>query len=130
MITEPYGKTLHSAPTMSTGVPPDRMCPVVQPRTLGDLITEVRSGLVCDRCGRYVGSLAEKTYLPPNYPVAVSKEDDEVSALVTFEIHMLERLRRGNFAIRHPQKDGRCVSIREWMEDDETGEDHEPSSSD
>ena len=94
---------------------------MVQPRTLGDMIDEIRGGLVCDRCGRYVGSLAETTYLPPNYPVAVSKDrlDDEVGALITFEMHMLERLRRGNFALRHPQKDERCVSIREWLEDDE-----------
>jgi hypothetical protein len=93
---------------------------MVPPRTLGDLIDEVRSSLVCDRCGRYVGSLAEKTYLPPNYPVAVGKDrlDDEVGALVAFEVHMLERLRRGNFTIRHPQKNGRCVSIREWLEDE------------
>jgi len=100
---------------------------MVQPRTLASLIEEARSGLVCDRCGRYVGSLAERTYLPPNYPVAVSKDrlDDEVGALVAFELHMIERLRAGNFTIRHPQKDGRCVSIREWLADDEDDEDDE-----
>jgi hypothetical protein len=98
---------------------------MVQPRTLGEMIDDIRQELRCDRCGRYVGSLAEKTYLPPNYPVAVTKDrpDDEVGALVTFEMHMLERLRRGNFIIRHPQKDGRCVSIQEWLADDEDEDD-------
>jgi hypothetical protein len=93
------------------------------PRTLGDLIDEARKGLVCDRCGRYVGSLAEKTYLPANYPVAVAKDrlDDEVGALITFELHMIDRMRNGNFVIRHPQKDGRCVSVREWLADDDDG---------
>jgi hypothetical protein len=97
-----------------------------QPRTVGDLIDEARNGLTCDRCGRYVGSLAERTYLPPAYPVAVSKDrlDDEVGALVTFELHMIDRMRRGNFVIRHPQKDGRCVTIEEWLADDD--EDEEP----
>jgi hypothetical protein len=92
-----------------------------QPRTVGDLIDEARKGLTCDRCGRYVGSLAERTYLPPAYPVAVSKDrlDDEVGALVTFELHMIDRMRRGNFMIRHPQKDGRCVTIEEWLADDD-----------
>ena len=95
------------------------------PRTIGELILEVRRGLVCDRCGRYVGSLAENTYLPANYPVAVSKDrlDDEVGALVTFELHMIDRMRNGNFVIRHPQKDGRCVSVREWLADDEDDDD-------
>jgi hypothetical protein len=92
------------------------------PRTLADLIEEARNGLVCDRCGRYVGSLADKSYLPAAYPVAVSRErlDDEVGALVTFELHMIDRMRRGNFTIRHPQKDGRCVSIQEWLADEES----------
>ena len=97
------------------------------PRTLGDLIQEARKSLVCDRCGRYVGSLAEKTYLPPNYPVAVAKDrlDDEVGALITFELHMIDRMRQGNFVIRHPQKDGRCVSVREWLADDGDGTDED-----
>lgn len=99
---------------------------------MGDLIEEVRSGLVCDKCGHYVGSLAARTYLPPNYPVAVSKDrlDDEVGALVTFELHMLDRLRKGNFVIRHPQKDDHCVTMREWLEDDEDdGEAQDPDRS-
>jgi hypothetical protein len=101
---------------------------VENPRTLGDLIQEARKGLVCDRCGRYVGSLAEKTYLPANYPVAVAKErmDDEVGALITFELHMIDRMRQGNFVIRHPQKDGRCVSVREWLADDDEDDGEEP----
>ncbi|MEX2224871.1 MAG: hypothetical protein WEB52_00320 [Dehalococcoidia bacterium] len=101
-----------------------------EPRTLADLIDEVRKGLICDRCGRYVGSLAEKTYLPPAYAVAVSKDrlDDEVGALIAFERHIIERLRRGNFVIRHPQKDGRCVSIQEWLADDDEEEDDEDSA--
>lgn len=97
---------------------------MTQPRTVGDLIEEARQGLICDRCKRYVGSLAETTYLPPAYPVAVAKDklDDEVGALLTFELHMIERQRRGNFTIRHPQKDGRCVSIQEWLADDDEGD--------
>jgi hypothetical protein len=100
---------------------------MTQPRTVGDLIDEVRRGLICDRCRRYVGSLAEKTYLPPTYPVAVSKDrpDDAVGSLLTFELHMLERQRGGNFTIRHPQKDGRCVSIQEWLADDEEDDDQD-----
>jgi hypothetical protein len=99
---------------------------MTRPRTVGDLIDEVRRNLICDRCRRYVGSLAETTYLPPAYPVAVSKDklDDEVGSLLTFELHMLERQRHGNFTIRHPQKGGRCVSIQEWLADgDEDSED-------
>jgi hypothetical protein len=35
---------------------------------------------------------------------------------------MVARMRQGNFVIRHPQIDGRCVSVREWVErDDEEG---------
>jgi len=87
-------------------------------RNLGELIAEVRAGLVCDRCGKYVGSLAAKRYLPPPYPVALDRisADQEVEALVAFELHMISRVRRGNFVIRHPQRDGRCVTVREWVE--------------
>jgi hypothetical protein len=88
------------------------------PQTMAEFITAIREGLVCERCGRYVGSLADSHYLPPPYPVALEKidADDEVSALVAFEWHMLNRARNGNFVIRHPEIDGRCVSIREWAE--------------
>lgn len=100
---------------------------MAHPRTLAGLIEEARKGLTCDRCGRYVGSLAGRTYLPPAYPVAVSKErlDDEVGALVTFELHMIDRMKRGNFVIRHPEKDGRCVSIQEWLADDDADDEED-----
>jgi hypothetical protein len=98
-----------------------------QPATLAEFIDAIRAGLVCDRCGRYVGGLARKKYLPPPYPVALDRitADDEVAALAGFEWHMLNRMREGNFVIRHPQVKGRCVSVREWAaaedEEDEDG---------
>ncbi len=97
-----------------------------QPTTIPEFIEAIRSGLVCVRCGRYIGSLGATTYLPPPYPVALDKitPDDEVSALVGFEWHMLGRLRDGNFTIRHPEIDGRCVTMREWLSH-EHGEDDE-----
>lgn len=87
-------------------------------KTLAELIAEVRAGLVCDRCGKYVGSLAAKRYLPPPYPVALDRitPDEEAEALIGFELHMVGRMRQGNFVIRHPQRDGQCVSVREWVE--------------
>jgi hypothetical protein len=90
-------------------------------RDLGGLIAEARAGLVCDRCGKYVGSLARGRYLPPPYPVAVDRisPEHEVEALLAFELHLVGRLRRGNFVIRHPQRDGRCISVREWLEGDD-----------
>ena len=93
-------------------------------RSLDDLITQIREGLVCGRCGRYIGSLALKHYLPPPYPVALDRIGD-VHALVGFELHMLDRLRRGNFTIVHPDIDGRCVSVREWVEAADEGENDE-----
>lgn len=93
-----------------------------------ELIETIREGLVCDRCRGYVGSLAAARYLPPPYPVAVDRlREDEVEALVAFEWHMLGRLRQGNFTIRHPQLDGRCVSFREWVAagDDEDDDEDE-----
>ena len=47
-------------------------------------------------------------------------------ALVGFEWHMRDRLRRGNFVIRHPEIDGRCVTYREWLksDDEDPGEDN------
>ncbi len=94
-----------------------------QPRTPREFIEQLRAGLVCDRCERYVGSLAARRYLPPPYAVALDRvHDDEVEALIGFEWHMLNRMRHGNFVIRHPQRDGRCVSYREWVRG-EDGED-------
>jgi hypothetical protein len=91
-----------------------------QPKTIADFVEAIRARLVCDRCGRYVGSLAPQRYLPPPYPVALDKitTDDEVAALIGFEWHMAGRLRDGNFTIRHPERDGHCVSVREWIERD------------
>ena len=97
-----------------------------QPKTIREFIEALHEGLVCDRCGRYVGSLGEERYLPPPYPVALDRiEDDEVRALVGFEWHMLGRMRGGNFTIRHPEIDGRCVSYREWIAADAEDEDEE-----
>jgi hypothetical protein len=89
-----------------------------QPQSLTEFIEAIRAGFVCDKCGRYVGSLGTRTYLPPPYPVALDKipADDEVAALVGFEWHMLQRLRDGNFTLRHPQLEGRCSSLREWAQ--------------
>jgi hypothetical protein len=38
---------------------------------------------------------------------------------------MAGRLEEGAFVLRHPQRDGRCVSIREWAADDEELDDSE-----
>ena len=96
--------------------------------TLGDYIREIRSELVCDRCGRYIGSLSASRYVPPPYPVAIEHidGDDEAATLIGFEWHMLGLLRQNKFTIRHPQSKGRCVSIREWyaeQDEDEQDED-------
>jgi hypothetical protein len=97
-----------------------------QPRTLSEYIERIRAGLVCARCGRYIGGLNAERYLPPPYPVALDKigADDEAAALVGFEWHMLNRLREGNFTLRHPERDGHCVSFREWIAAD-TNEDED-----
>jgi hypothetical protein len=89
-----------------------------EPQSITEFIEAIREGLVCDRCGRYVGSLGLSKYLPPPYPISLDKIGayDEVAALVGFEWHMLQRMREGNFVIRHPQLDGRCSSLREWAE--------------
>jgi hypothetical protein len=86
------------------------------PATLHQLIDEIRAGLVCDRCGRYIGSLGPERYRPAPYPVALDRlqPDDEVAVLVGFERYMLGLLRDGKFTVRHPQVGGRCVSVREW----------------
>jgi hypothetical protein len=96
-----------------------------QPQTIAEFIEAIRAGLVCDRCGRYIGSLGTSRYLPPPYPVALDKigADDEVAALIGFEWHMVGLLRAGKFTIRHPEREGRCVSMREWARyDDEDDE--------
>ena len=91
------------------------------PKRIGDFITEIRTGLVCARCGKYIGSLAPRRYLPPPYPVALEpiSSDDEVDALIGFEWHMLGLLREGRFVIQHPERDGHCITFREWMESDD-----------
>lgn len=101
------------------------------PRTLREHIDVIREGLVCERCGRYIGSLASDSYLPPAYPIAVedSTPDDEVRALVAFEWHLLGMMRQGKFVIRHPERDGQCVSLEEWARDEEDG-DGEPEDGD
>lgn len=102
-----------------------------QPSTLPEFIDAIRAGLVCARCGRYIGSLGAATYLPAPYPVALDKitSDDEVSALIGFEWHMLGRLRDGNFTIRHPEVEGRCVTMREWLAHEHGLEDDEDEES-
>ena len=97
------------------------------PTRLGDLITEIRAGLVCERCGKYIGALATKRYLPPPYPVALDRisSNDEAEALIGFEYHMLGLLRQGRFVIRHPERDGQCISFREWAASDDDGDDGE-----
>lgn len=93
-------------------------------RTLSDYISEIRRDLVCDQCGRYVGSLSASKYVPPPYPIAIERieEDDEAATLIGFEWHMLGLLRQGKFTIRHPQSKGRCVSIREWYAEQDEAE--------
>jgi hypothetical protein len=92
---------------------------------MGEFIDAVRAGLVCDRCGKYIGSLARKKYLPAPYPVALGKitAQDEAEALVGFEWYMLQLLEAGKFALRHPQQDGHCVTFREWVASDDGEED-------
>jgi hypothetical protein len=88
------------------------------PSTIAEFIDAIRAELVCGRCGRYIGSLSPARYLPPPYIVALDRigPDDEIAALVGFEWHMVQRLRDGNFAIRHHEIDGVCVSMREWLD--------------
>ncbi len=100
---------------------------VTQPESLAEFIAEIRRGLVCGRCGKYVGSLAERRYLPPPYLVGLDKltPEDEVEALIGFEWHMLSRMRNGNFTIRHPERDGACITFREWVESEAEDEDED-----
>lgn len=97
------------------------------PKSLAEFIDAIRAGLTCGRCGRYVGSLAAKRYLPPPFPIALDKipADDEVAALIGFEWHMLGRMRDGNFTIMHPERDGQCVSIREWLASDDDDDEYD-----
>ncbi len=94
------------------------------PQTLAEYIEAIRAGLVCERCGKYVGTLSETQYLPPLYPVAFVDipADDEARSLVQFEWHLLGMLRQEKFVIRHPERDGVCVSVRDWAEDEEEEE--------
>ena len=96
-------------------------------RSLSDYIREIRGGLVCDRCRRYVGSLSNARYVPPPYRIAIERieADDEASTLIGFEWHMLGLLRQGKFTLRHPQSKGRCVSIREWYAEQEESDDED-----
>ena len=97
---------------------------VQQPRTLAEFIDAIREGLVCARCGAYVGGLARKRFLPAPYPVALDKigADDEAEALVGFEWHMVNLLRQGKFVISHPERDGQCITFREWAADGDEDE--------
>ena len=97
------------------------------PRSLAEYIETIRAGLICNRCSRYVGSLAESRYLPPLYPIAFEEvpSDDEARSLVSFEWHLLGMLRQGKFVIRHPERDGTCISMDQWAEDDDEREDDE-----
>lgn len=104
-----------------------RMSAAASPQSMSEFIEAIRSGLVCGRCGRYVGSLAREHYLPPPYPVALAEipAQDEVAALVGFEWHMLNLMRKGNFTIRHSERDGQCVSVREWARSESRDDDGE-----
>ena len=65
------------------------------PKTLAELIAEVRAGLVCDRCGKYVGSLAAKRYLPPPYPVALDRMHGCYANVMGLPIcHLVRAMRR------------------------------------
>jgi len=106
------------------------------PRNMAEYIETIRAGLVCERCGRYVGSLAATRYQPPLYPVAFEDipADDEARSLIQFEWHLLGMMRQGRFVIRHPEKDGQCVSMQEWAaadeDEDEDDEEADPEAAD
>jgi hypothetical protein len=100
--------------------------PEVAPPSTAQHIELIRAGFCCDRCGRYVGALAGGTYLPPIYPVATADTiDDEARSLVAFELHMLGLLRQNKFILRHPQREGACITARAWAAEDAEGEDQE-----
>ncbi len=98
-----------------------------QPTTIAQYIDAVRDGLVCERCGKYVGSLAPRRFLPAPYPVALDKmgPDDEAEALIGFEWHLVNEIREGKYVIRHPERDGVCVTYREWVASDDGGDEYE-----
>ena len=87
-----------------------------QPKTLAAFIDAIRAGLVCDRCGKYIGGLAPERFLPAPYAVALGKvgAEDEAEVLIGFEWYMMGLLRAGSFKLRHPQLKGECVNFREW----------------
>lgn len=91
------------------------------PRSLAEYIETIRDGLVCNRCGRYVGSLTTNRFIPPLYPIAFEDvpPDDEARSLVSFEWHLLGMLRQGKFVIRHPEREGACISIEQWAAEEE-----------
>ncbi|MBI2723738.1 MAG: hypothetical protein HYX50_01625 [Chloroflexi bacterium] len=103
-----------------------------QPTSLPEYIEAIRRELVCHRCGKYIGSLAEQQYLPPAYPIALDQipAEREAEALIAFEWHMVQRQRNGNFRIAHPSIDGRCVSMREWLADGEDEDEGLPAGAD
>lgn len=83
-------------------------------------IATVRDGLVCGRCGRYVGQLSATQYLPPIYPIAMRDDsDDEGRALLEFEWHLLGMLRQGNFSLVHPERNGVCLTLEDWAHTDD-----------
>ena len=85
---------------------------------------------MCARCGNYVGGLARKRFLPAPYPVALDKigPDDEAEALVGFEWHMVNLVRQGKFVISHPERDGQCITFRDWAAGDDEDEDEDEES--
>jgi hypothetical protein len=98
-----------------------------QPKTIAQYIDAIREGLVCERCGNYVGSLATRRFLPAPYPVALDKlwADDEAEALIAYEWHLVNEIRSGKYVIRHPERDGHCVTYREWVASDEDDDESE-----
>jgi hypothetical protein len=98
-----------------------------QPNTIAQYIDAIREGLVCERCGKYVGSLAPRRFLPAPYPVALDRfgPDDEAEALIGFEWHLVNEIRGGKYVVRHPERDGVCVSFREWAASDDDDDDGE-----
>jgi hypothetical protein len=94
---------------------------------MAEYIEAIRAGFVCDRCGKYVGALSPSRYVPPAYPIAFEDLDpeDEARALVEFEWHMLGMLRRGKFVLRHPERDGQCVSVSDWAREEDDDEDND-----
>ena len=102
------------------------------PRSMAAYIEAIRAGFVCDRCGRYVGTLSETQYLPPIYPIAFEDipADDEARSLVQFEWHMLGMLRQGKFVLRHPERDGVCVAMHEWARSEEGDDEDDEGDAD